>query len=142
MIRRTLLIILLAPMFSGCSLSVNTDLAELAVDQFHESYNNGSFETIYVNASPDFQDFVAEDKFTRLLKKLRSGLGQHKSSSLINWSAKSSIRDGATITLIYSAVYEYDDKAKESFTFKVNDGLASLSNFNVSSEVLSRMTDI
>ncbi len=136
------LIIWLVSILSACSLPVDTTLTELAVEQFHESYNKGSFKTIYANASPDFQDFVPEDKFTRLLKKLRSRLGQHKSSKLISWSSKSSNRGTTIITLIYEAHYEFDDKAKESFTFKVNDGLARLRNFNVASEVMQKSTDI
>lgn len=139
---RHLLLFCLIPMISACSWSVDTDLAELAVDQFHESYNKGSFETIYRNASPEFQNFVAQDKFIRLLKKLHRTLGQHKGSDRINWSAKSSVRDGTTITLIYKAQYEYDHKAKESFTFVINDGMARLKNFNVSSEMMNRLTDI
>jgi len=141
MIRRIFLYMLVS-MVSGCSWSVDTELTELAVEQFHQSYNKGSYGTIYSNASSEFQNFVTGDKFTRLLTKLHTGIGQHKSSRLINWSAKSSTRDGTIITLIYSAVYDYDDKAKESFTFKVNDGLARLYNFNVSSEVLNRQTEI
>lgn len=139
---RRVLVLLLVSIVSACSWSVDTDLAELAVDQFHESFNKGSFATIYTNASPDFQDFVTEDKFIRLLTRLRTGIGLHKSSNLISWSAKSSIGGDTTITLIYNAQYEYDDKAKESFTFQVNDGLARLYNFNVSSEVFSKLSDI
>ncbi len=139
---RHILLIWLVSIVSSCSWSVDTDLAELAVGQFHESFNRGSFQTIYTNASPEFQNYVTKDKFIRLLTKLRSGIGQHKSSNLINWSAKSSLGGGTAITLVYNAQYEYDDKAKESFTFQVNDGLAKLYNFNVSSEVLSKLTDI
>ncbi|MBL4895206.1 MAG: hypothetical protein JKY59_10155 [Emcibacter sp.] len=134
-------------LLTGCSWSVDTDLAELSVAEFHERYNRGSYDTIYANASPDFQSFVKTDKFIHLLEKLHGGLGQYKSSSLINWSAKSTLQQGIIITLIYNTVYENDATAKETFSFKVNDGLAQLYNFNVSSAVLakkkpSRMTDI
>ncbi len=123
---------------SSCSLSVDTDLAELAVDEIHADYNRGAYGTIYDNASPEFQDFISKDNFSRLLKKLHSGLGQHKKSNRISWSAKTSVRVGTTITLIYQAAYENDDTARESFTFRVKDGLARLYNFNVSSDVLNR----
>lgn len=142
-----LMMILMLLLSSGCSWSVDTELAELAVEDFHKSYNKASFKTIYINASPEFRDYVKQSKFERLLKKLHHGLGQHENSTLISWSAKSTIRDGTIITLIYQAAYEYDDKAKESFSFKVNDGLAQLYNFNVSSGMMHkkkppRATDI
>lgn len=122
---------------SGCSWSVDTELTELAVAQFHQSYNKGSYRSIFINASPEFQDFITEDKFTRLLQKLHNGLGQHQSSSRISWKANSSISTGTTITLVYEAVYDKDDQARETFTYKVKDGFAKLYNFNVSSKVLA-----
>ncbi|VAV92452.1 hypothetical protein MNBD_ALPHA01-599 [hydrothermal vent metagenome] len=123
---------------SSCSLSVDTDLAELAVDEIHADYNRGAYGTIYDNASPEFQDFISKDNFSRLLKKLHSGLGQHKKSNRISWSAKTSVQVGTTITLVYQAAYENDDTARESFTFRIKDGLARLYNFNVSSDVLNK----
>jgi len=107
------------------------------VDQFHLSYNKGSYRTIFTNASPEFQGFITEDKFTRLLQKLHTGLGQHQSSRRISWKANSSISTGTTITLVYEAVYDKDDAARETFTYKVKDGFAKLYNFNVSSKVLA-----
>jgi len=124
-------------MLSSCSWTVDTELTELAVDQFHQSYNEGSFTTIFKNASPAFQDFVTEDKFSRLLEKLHKGLGQHQRSTRISWSAESTMATGTTITLVYEAIYEKDDTARETFTFRVKDGLAKLYNFNVSSKVLA-----
>ncbi|PCI48982.1 MAG: hypothetical protein COB49_05245 [Alphaproteobacteria bacterium] len=125
-------------MVFGCSPPVDTELAELAARQFHESYNRGNFTTIYANASPVFQDFVSENKFIRLLRKLHTRLGKHKNSTLINWSAKSSTRGGVLITLVYDAVYDSDDRTQASFTFRINNGLARLYNFNVSSQLLRK----
>jgi len=139
--KTTFYLLFLPVVLSSCSLPVDTGLAELAVTDFHESYNRASFKAIHDNASPDFKAFIPQDKFVLLLGKLHARLGQHQSSNLINWTAKSSIKDGATITLTYDAVYDNDDRAKESFTFKVNDGMARLYNFNVASEVLNRSKD-
>jgi len=131
-------LLLLPVMLSSCSLPVDTDLAELAVADFHDRYNRAAFKAIHKAANPDFKKFISQDKFSLLLGRLHSGLGQHKSSSLANWTAENSIREGATITLTYDAIYEKDDTVRESFTFKVKDGIARLYNFNVSSEVLSK----
>jgi len=138
MIRKNIFLCLFLPLIlSGCSLSVDTELAELAAADFHDSYNAGAYRVIYDKASPAFQDFISAGKFSHLLETLNIRLGQYKNSKLINWSSKISIRDGATVTLIYAAVYDKDEAAKVSFTFKVRDGLAQLYNFNVSSESMN-----
>ena len=130
------LMLLLLPLLSSCSAVFDPALTELAVQNFHDSYNTSSFTTIYRNSSPEFQEFVSEDKFTRLLRKLNNKLGAHHSSELISWSSKSSFGGATMVTLVYKAEYLRDKQAKESFTFRVRDGLAQLYNFNVSSQIL------
>lgn len=132
------LMLVLLPLLSSCSAVFDPALTELAVKDFHNSYNASSFTTIYRNSSPEFQEFVSEDKFTRLLGKLQTKLGEHHSSDLVSWSSKSSFGGATMVTLVYKAEYQHDGQAQESFTFRVRDGLARLYNFNVSSPVLSQ----
>ena len=136
--RALALVLLVVPLLASCSVVVDPALTELAVQDFHDSYNASSFTTIYRNSSPEFQEFVSEDKFTRLLDKLHTKLGAHHSSDLVSWSSKSSFGGATTVTLLYKAQYQHDGQAQESFTFRVRDGLARLYNFNVSSPVLNQ----
>lgn len=139
--RRALaLVFLLLPLLASCSAVFDPALTDLAVQDFHDRYNRSSFTTIYRNSSPEFQEFVSEDKFTRLLHKLHSKLGEHHRSALISWSSKSSFGGATMVTLVYKAAYQHDGQAQESFTFRVRDGLAQLYNFNVSSPVLNQKT--
>lgn len=134
-------ILILPVMLFGCSMAVDTEVAELAVHEFQESYNKGSYDVIHENAHPEFKNFISQKKFNLLLKKLNSHIGRYIKSNLISWKAKSSIREGATITLNYDVTYENDNKARVTFIYKVNDGLAQLYNFNVASESLNRSKD-
>ncbi len=134
-------ILILPVMLFGCSMAVDTEVAELAVSEFQENYNKGSYDVIHENAHTEFRNFISQQKFNLLLKKLNSHMGMHMNSSLISWKAKTSIREGITITLNYDAAYENDNKARVTFIYKVNDGMARLYNFNVASKALNRSKD-
>ncbi|MCF6214749.1 MAG: hypothetical protein L3J58_01095 [Emcibacter sp.] len=137
-------ILILPVMLFGCSMAVDTEVAEFAVSEFQESYNKESYDVIHENAHPEFKNFISQKKLNLLLKKLNSHMGKHITSNLISWKAKTGIREGTSITLNYDVTYENDDKARVTFIYKVNDGMARLYNFNVASEALNRSknTDI
>lgn len=125
-------------LLTNCSAPVDTELAERAVADFHDKYNKTFYKVIHDKADQDFKTFISQKEFTQVLKKLRSQLGQYKSSRLIKGSSDTSIWGGTTITLTYDAAYENDSQAKENFTFKVNNSIARLYNFNVSSIIIGQ----
>jgi len=122
----------------SCSAPVDTELAERAAADFHDHYNKASYRVIHDKADQDFKTFISQEKFTRVLKKLRAQLGRYKSSRLMSKSSDTSIWGGTTVTLTYDTAYENDSQAKENFTFKVSNSSARLYNFNVSSKILTQ----
>ncbi len=119
---------------SACSISVDTEIAELAAEEFHKSYNAGSYENIYINAEPSFKDYISKKKFIFLLKKVNERIGIYKSSSLIQSSSVKSTQNDTVIMLVYKADYQFDQNVKVYFQYKVVDDRAMLANFNISSK--------
>ncbi|WP_165776946.1 DUF4019 domain-containing protein [Paremcibacter congregatus] len=139
-IKRFLLTLSLPLLLLSCSASEGTDIAELAVEEFHASYNAGAYATIYSNTTDAFQQYVSKEKFIRLMQRLKNNLGPHVSSTRISWSVKTDLILGTSNYLGYQTAYEKDKQAKETFEFKIQDGIARLNNFNVASPLLASRT--
>lgn len=137
-INRFLLVFFLSILGGSCSSPEDTAIAELAVEDFHVSYNAGNYKTIYINATDAFQNYVPQARFIRLLTRLKDDLGAHVTSHKVSWSVKKDLVSGTTNRLTYRAKYEKDSQARETFEFVIQDGVARLNNFNVASPHLAQ----
>jgi hypothetical protein len=123
--------VVLAVVLAGCSMSVDTELAEQAVPKFHEMLDAGQFEAIYATAAGDLRNAAKREDFVALLDAVHRKLGTTKSSEQKGWKVKYHT-SGTFVTLNYSTVYE-EGEATERFVYRLQDGKAVLAGYHISS---------
>lgn len=128
-------LILAAAIFvAGCTTSVDTRVAERAVDTFHEMLNAGQFELIYAAGSDDLKRVAKREDFVALLDAVHRKLGVTKSWSKRGWSVNYHT-SGTFVTLSYSTIFDEGD-AGEQFVYRLQDGKALLVGYHINSTAL------
>jgi hypothetical protein len=114
---------------TGCGVARGKKLAASEVDTFHQRFNSGRVEDIYLAASPNLQNSTSKFEFDRFVQSFRNKLGSCTASSQTNWAASAG-SNGTVVTLTYDSHFERGE-AKETFVFLVTDNLADLLGYHI-----------
>jgi hypothetical protein len=114
----------------GCSPSDDLRLAEKEVEQFHEMFNAGEYEVMYVNAAQHLKDTSSKKDFVSLVDKVHQQIGSVKSSDQKSWGIESNTTDGTLVKLTYHVVGE-KGFADEDFTYQIKHHRAALGHYKV-----------
>ena len=128
------LILVLAIVVAGCSMSGDAKLAEQAVTKFHESLDAGQFDAIYEDSAKDLKDVATKGDFAALLEAVHQKLGATKSASETGFNMNYNT-SGKFVTLTYSTIYA-EGEASERFVYRVHDDRALLVGYHINSNAL------
>jgi hypothetical protein len=134
MTRTFLLLITLASVLAGCSVSADTAAAEAGVPRFHELLDAGKFVEIYEQSSDDLKKVGTQQDFVALLEAVHRKLGNTRSSEKQGWNINYHT-SGTFVTLTYKTVYA-EGEAAEQFVFRMQGKLAALAGYHINSTAL------
>ena len=119
---------------AGCSFTKSKQIAEKAVDTFHQQFNETQFGAIYSGATASFKAGATEADFFKLIQAIRGKFGSFQSGSEAGWRTNATT-DGTFVILTYSSQFERG-KATETFTFVISGESATLQSYNINSPAL------
>lgn len=131
MIRALVLLAILAPAFSGCSMSADTYAAEQAVTRFHEQLDASRFAEIYEASSADLKKVSTEQNMVAVLEDVHRKLGTTKSSKQQTWHVDFRTT-GDMVTLKYKTIYAQGD-VDEEFVFRMHGNTPLLAGYHFNS---------
>ncbi len=126
------LIVIVAIVLAGCSMSADTKVAEDAVTRFHAMLDTAQFQAIYAEAADDLKKVTTQEKFNALLEAVHRKLGTTKSSREQSWNVNYRT-SGAFVTLVYATAFEGGD-ASEQFVYRLQGANARLAGYHINSE--------
>ncbi|QQS37762.1 MAG: hypothetical protein IPM56_07385 [Ignavibacteriales bacterium] len=122
-------------LFSSCmNLNQNKEVAEKAIQKFHENFNNQSFNEIYNNSDKEFKSKTSIEEFNKFISVVYSKLGPHISSE----SKMVSVTTGNMDTYIrVNQITKFKKgSGEELFIFSMHDKKLLLFNYNINSKDL------
>ena len=134
MLRRLVGLVALVAILCGCSMSADTELAEQAVQKFHEQLNVGRFDAIYAESAGELKRATTQQDFIAILDAVHRKLGNtkvsDKTASTVNYQTS-----GSFVTLRYQTTFD-GGSAQEQFVFRLQDHAAALVGYNINSPAL------
>ncbi|MEO7100854.1 MAG: hypothetical protein ABI162_15945 [Luteolibacter sp.] len=121
-------------LLSGCNPVKSTATAEAEAAKFHTFYDAGEFGDIYDSSGKEFKASGTKEKVVKFMKSVSDKLGKTKSSVKAGWRANS-FNLKTTVVLTYSTTYERG-AGTETFTYRVENGKASLIGWYINSDDL------
>lgn len=100
------------------------ELAERAVERFHEQLNAGQFEAIYDEASEEFQKSDSKEQLVSFLRIVATKLGDARSAKKVSWNVNFGFSQ-TTVTLGYETQFK-EELAREQFLYRVKSSQAQL----------------
>ncbi len=134
MTRSVVGVIALASFLCGCSMSVDTALAEQAVPRFHEELDAGQFDAIYEASADELKQATTQREFVAFLDAVHRKLGNTKASDKTGWNVNYQT-SGSFVTLAYKTTFD-GGSAQEQFVFRLQDKAAILVGYHVNSTAL------
>lgn len=122
-------LLLIALSLNGCGVIRGKKLAAAGVDTFHERFNAGRYEDIYLASGPGLQNSTSKLEFLHFIQGIRRQFGACTGSSQATWGTSAGT-NGTVVTLVYNSYFERG-RAKETFIFQVTDNLADLQGYNI-----------
>ncbi len=119
---------------AACGLLASRDVAETAVDRFHQLFNEASYSVIYNEADPAFHRSTAVPDFKRLMQAVERDLGAFRQARRTGFRSDAGA-DGQLVTLTYESEFA-EGRATEEFVFVTRDGEARLVSYDISSPLL------
>ena len=119
---------------AGCAGTAAVQTAKTSVTGFHQAYNAGRFDQLYVESDPRFQATSTSARFATFMAALRRKLGAYRAGTATGWRDNYDT-SGHSVTLTYSATYERG-AATEQFVYHLDGKQARLLGFNVNSPTL------
>jgi hypothetical protein len=134
--RKPILIVVAALLITAnsCSFTKGKGIAEAAVKQFHNQFNDEKFHEIYSQADEEFKNSASEADFIALLEAVHRKLGTVKNSNPAGWRINSTTM-GTITTLAYEVDFS-EGKGTEEFVFRISGDKATLYHYNVNSPLL------
>ncbi len=125
-----LFIILLLANLNGCGEArAEKNMAEKAVDGFHNKYNAKAFAAIYRGGHENFKHSGKFDDFITLMQAVHSELGKVKSSRN---KRRSVIKTGSEkVITLHQETYFANGTAFEVFRYIVKDKKIALSGYKI-----------
>ncbi|TDU72954.1 uncharacterized protein DUF3887 [Prosthecobacter fusiformis] len=118
----------------GCNPIKSTAEAEKAAVEFHGLFDSQDYEKIYDTSHPDLKAAQSKQELVAFIKAVREKLGTVKSSDRKGWKANS-YNLKTTVVLSYATVFEHG-QGTETFTYRIEDGKASLLGWHINSNAL------
>lgn len=118
----------------GCNFTKNNKAAEQAVATFHQQYNDSKFADIYAGSSAAFKGTDKEEGFIKFIEAVHRKLGAYKSSTGAGWRTNATT-SGTFVVLSYDSAFE-QGSGRETFTFVVSGGAATLQGYHIDSKDL------
>lgn len=118
----------------ACGVLESRDVAEEAVDRFHQLFNEGSYSVIYFEADPLFHRSHTVPSFSALMLAVRRDLGTLRQSRRTSFRSDTGA-DGTVATLTYESDFA-DGQAREEFQYAIRAGEAYLVSYAISSPLL------
>ncbi|HKR77852.1 MAG TPA: DUF4019 domain-containing protein [Rhodanobacter sp.] len=128
------LLVLVAILLAGCSMSADVGLAERRVAQFHQQLDTGQLQQIYAGASDRLRKTTSEQDMQALLAAVHRKLGDVKSSVRGAWSIHAGVT-GTFISLSYRTHFSEGD-ATERFDYQLEGDKALLAGYHINSNTL------
>jgi hypothetical protein len=119
---------------SACSASSDIEIAERAVEKFHERLNAHQFESIYDEAAEEFQKTDSKEQIVTFLRVVNTKLGTIRNARRVNLEVRTGLPDN-TIVLGYETEFK-EEIARENFVYKVKGANAQLLTYNVQARAL------
>lgn len=119
---------------TACGLLESRDVAEKAVDRFHQLFNEASYSTIYVEADPRFHRSRTVPDFHQRLIDVRRDLGTFEQARRTSFRSDAG-PDGEIATLAYESDFS-GGRAAEEFRYAIRDGKAYLVAYDIRSPKL------
>ena len=121
---------------SCSSLMKGEKLAEPAVKNFHDQFNDGKYLEIYNQADDGFKKAVTEKQWIELAEKIKQKLGTVKSAKSTGSNVKTT--NAGTLTTVTYDVEFSEGKGTEEFMFRISDDKALLYNYEVNSPLWNK----
>jgi hypothetical protein len=118
----------------SCSSKEQYEVAQAAINRFHELLATKNFDQIYAETSKNLKNNTTLDNFTKLLAAIDRKLGTFKAGENKSWSINYGT-GGTLVTIGIQAQYE-KGSAFETFSFVIEDGKAMLNGYNIQSQEL------
>ena len=131
---RTLLALLLALIsISSCKdMTKGKDLAESAIVDFHQKFNEGKFKELYAAGHPDLKAAATEEDFVKLLEAVSRKLGKQVKSTAGGWRINS-FNLKTSVSLSQTTEFE-QGKGIESFSYIVSGDSCQLQGYHIDSK--------
>lgn len=114
---------------SACALAEGKDVAEKAMDQFHQQFNGEQYGDIYAGADAQFKRATTEAALTQLLQAVRRKIGMFKQARQTNFNIVSGT-NGTTVTMVYASEFTQGN-ATEQFLYAIVGSKAVLVGYNI-----------
>ena len=118
----------------GSALHQGRQLANAAVQRFHQELNSGHYEKICQDAEEGFSQGEKRDELLKVLEAVHRKLGDAGEGSQINMNVNATT-DGTFITTDYNTRF-VQGQAIETFTWIKNGTTLKLYGYNVQSKAL------
>lgn len=119
---------------AACGVLESRDVAEKAVDRFHELFNAGSYSVIHSEADPLFHRSTTVPSFAELMLAVKRDLGAFRQSRRTSFRSDTGA-DGTVATLTYESDLTHG-RAREEFQYAIRAGKAYLVSYEISSPLL------
>ena len=133
-IRGVSMAVVLAVVCTACTARESMDRATKAVADFRTSYFEGKFDEMYARAAPEFRQQTTIGDWQKLMRIMRSRLGQVRSQSDPAWNVNATTA-GTFVTQLYQTEFE-KGKATEQFIWKLDGKSAALVAYRINSLAL------
>lgn len=117
---RTLAIILLGLILSGCSAQKNFQAAERATDEFHMQYAKGSYGEIYDASDDAIRTSVTRDQMIAMMQDANGKLGACAAAERQNFRINYNT-NGTFVTMDYTRKCAHG-QLQENFVWHIKDG--------------------
>lgn len=126
-------IFLLTLALPSCSSPQSFKLANTAVQEFHNKYNNEQYLEIYKQSDEMFRE-KGEAEAVAFFRKIGEKLGKAGKTKQIGWHINFSTM-GTTVTVSYDTEFS-KGKGNETFGFIIKNGVARLTTYRINSALL------
>lgn len=118
----------------SCGVKKGKEIAERAVQKFHNQLNAGQFQQIYAESDEAFKKGTTEEQAVQLFDAVRRKLGTVQQAKLAGWHVNATT-GGTVVTLGYEVDFS-EGKGTEQFVYHVSGDKVMLFNYNVNSPLL------
>ena len=126
------LVMFFATALVGCGgITKGKAVAEKAIAQFHQSYNQGKLDEIWKEADSKFRAASSKQKYDEFMGAVQRKLGKVASTSNTGWKVKS-FNLKTTVFMNQKTVFE-KGQGTESFTFAIDGTNAVLVGYSIQS---------